>query len=368
MSEEAVRFEGVTKRFGDATAVDDLNLTIGTGEFFSLLGPSGCGKTTTLRMVAGFEQPTEGEVFLEGKPVAKVPPFKRHVNTVFQSYALFEHLDIVGNVAFGLKRRKVAQPEIETRVAEALELVQMTGREKAKPNELSGGQRQRVALARALVNRPAVLLLDEPLGALDLKLRKQMQVELKSIQREVGITFLYVTHDQEEALAMSDRIAVMDHGVVIQCGTPEEVYEQPAKPFVAGFIGISNLMAGVVEDGGVRLANGALCPAPVPEDCTAGSRGPALRAAGEDLARRARGGHGPADGDGGRARLRGHDDAGDRRARAGDADRRARAEHARLPRVRPLGDRPPGHAVVAAGALPRASLRAARRRPGSARG
>ena len=183
MSEEAVRFEGVTKRFGAATAVDDLNLTIGTGEFFSLLGPSGCGKTTTLRMVAGFEQPTEGEVFLEGKPVAKVPPFKRHVNTVFQSYALFEHLDIVGNVAFGLRRRKVAQPEIETRVAEALELVQMTGREKAKPNELSGGQRQRVALARALVNRPAVLLLDEPLGALDLKLRKQMQVELKSIQR-----------------------------------------------------------------------------------------------------------------------------------------------------------------------------------------
>ena len=271
MSEEAVRFEGVTKRFGSATAVDDLNLTIGTGEFFSLLGPSGCGKTTTLRMVAGFEQPTEGEVFLEGKPVAKVPPFKRHVNTVFQSYALFEHLDIVGNVAFGLKRRKVAQPEIETRVAEALELVQMTGREKSKPNELSGGQRQRVALARALVNRPAVLLLDEPLGALDLKLRKQMQVELKSIQREVGITFLYVTHDQEEALAMSDRIAVMDHGVVIQCGTPEEVYEQPAKPFVAGFIGISNLMAGVVEDGGVRLASGALCPAPVPEDCAAGS-------------------------------------------------------------------------------------------------
>jgi spermidine/putrescine transport system ATP-binding protein len=222
-------------------------------------------------MVAGFEQPTEGEVFLEGKPVAKVPPFKRHVNTVFQSYALFEHLDIVGNVAFGLKRRKVPQPEIEIRVAEALELVQMSGRETSKPNELSGGQRQRVALARALVNRPAVLLLDEPLGALDLKLRKQMQVELKSIQREVGITFLYVTHDQEEALAMSDRIAVMDHGVVIQCGTPEEVYEQPAKPFVAGFIGISNLMAGVIEDGGVRLRNGALCPAPVPEDCAAGS-------------------------------------------------------------------------------------------------
>jgi spermidine/putrescine transport system ATP-binding protein len=268
---EAVRFEGVTKRFGGATAVNDLNLTIEEGEFFSLLGPSGCGKTTTLRMVAGFEQPTEGEVFLEGKPVATVPPFKRHVNTVFQSYALFEHLDIEGNVAFGLKRRKVPGPEIETRVAEALELVQMTGREKAKPNELSGGQRQRVALARALVNRPAVLLLDEPLGALDLKLRKQMQVELKSIQREVGITFVYVTHDQEEALAMSDRIAVMDHGVVIQCGTPEEVYEQPAKPFVAGFIGISNLMAGTAEEGGVRLANGAHVAAVLPEDCAVGS-------------------------------------------------------------------------------------------------
>ncbi len=268
---EAVRFDGVTKRFGAATAVDDLNLTIEEGEFFSLLGPSGCGKTTTLRMIAGFEQPTEGEVFLEGKPVATVPPYKRHVNTVFQSYALFEHLDIEGNVAFGLKRRKVPGPEIEQRVAEALELVQMVGRETARPNELSGGQRQRVALARALVNRPAVLLLDEPLGALDLKLRKQMQVELKSIQREVGITFVYVTHDQEEALAMSDRIAVMDHGVVVQCGTPEEVYEQPAKPFVAGFIGISNLMPGTVEDGGVRLASGAHVPAPLPEGCAAGA-------------------------------------------------------------------------------------------------
>ena len=192
----------------------------------------------------------------------------------------------------------MAQPEIEPRVAEALELVQMTGRETAKPSELSGGQRQRVALARALVNRPAVLLLDEPLGALDLKLRKQMQVELKSIQREVGITFVYVTHDQEEALAMSDRIAVMDHGVVVQRGTPEEVYEQPAKPFVAGFIGISNLMAGVVEDGGVRLANGALSRRRCPRTARR-ARGPALRAAGEDLARRARGGHGPADGDGG---------------------------------------------------------------------
>ena len=222
-------------------------------------------------MVAGFEQPTEGQVYLDGEPVAKVPPYKRNVNTVFQSYALFDHLDVTGNVAFGLKRRKVAAEEIKTRVAEALELVRLTGRETAKPGELSGGQRQRVALARALVNRPAVLLLDEPLGALDLKLRKEMQVELKAIQREVGITFLYVTHDQEEALAMSDRIAVMNGGVVEQCGSPEAVYEQPARTFVAGFIGISNLMEGKVENGGVRLEGGAHCAASVPDDCPEGS-------------------------------------------------------------------------------------------------
>jgi spermidine/putrescine transport system ATP-binding protein len=268
---DAVRFEGVTKRFGSTTAVDGLSLTVHQGEFFSLLGPSGCGKTTTLRMVAGFEQPSEGQIFLDGEPVAGVPPYKRNVNTVFQSYALFEHLDVRGNVAFGLKRRKVPSEEIAERVTEALELVQLTGRERSKPHELSGGQRQRVALARALVNRPAVLLLDEPLGALDLKLRRQMQVELKAIQREVGITFLYVTHDQEEALAMSDRIAVMDAGVVEQCGTPEEVYERPAKPFVAGFIGISNLMEGTADSGAVRLANGALCAAPLPEGVADGT-------------------------------------------------------------------------------------------------
>jgi spermidine/putrescine transport system ATP-binding protein len=268
--QEAIRFEGVTKRFGPTVAVDDLSISVLRGEFFSLLGPSGCGKTTTLRMIAGFEQPTEGSVYLEGDPVDDVPPYERNVNTVFQSYALFEHLDVQGNIAFGLKRRGVPSDEIRTRVAEALELVQLTGRESAKPRQLSGGQMQRVALARALVNRPAVLLLDEPLGALDLKLRKQMQVELKQIQREVGITFLYVTHDQEEALSMSDRVAVMNDGQVIQYGPPEEVYERPTGEFVAGFIGISNLLEGIVEkDGAVRVGDLSL-RASLPKDCRDG--------------------------------------------------------------------------------------------------
>jgi spermidine/putrescine transport system ATP-binding protein len=264
--EAAIRFENVTKRFGRTVAVDDVTVSVRRGEFFSLLGPSGCGKTTTLRMIAGFEQPTEGSVYLEGARVDDVPPYERNVNTVFQSYALFDHLDVEGNVAFGLKRRRVARDEIRHRVAEALELVELTGRERAKPRELSGGQKQRVALARALVNRPAVLLLDEPLGALDLKLRKQMQVELKQIQREVGITFLYVTHDQEEALSMSDRIAVMNDGRIEQCGAPEDVYERPTGEFVAGFIGISNLIAGTVEDSGqVRIAHGVRVPVALPD-------------------------------------------------------------------------------------------------------
>jgi spermidine/putrescine transport system ATP-binding protein len=270
---EAIRLEEVSKRFGDQVAVDDVSLQIEQGEFFSLLGPSGCGKTTTLRMLAGFEQPTEGSIMLEGEPVEEVPPYRRNVNMVFQSYALFEHLDVSDNVAFGLKRKKVDKEEIRSRVSDALELVSLGDRASSRPAELSGGQKQRVALARALVNRPAVLLLDEPLGALDLKLRRQMQVELKDIQREVGITFVYVTHDQEEALAMSDRIAVMSDGRVVQCGVPEEVYERPDGPFVAGFIGISNLIEGVAEkDGKVRIANGEVLPAPVPEDCAPGTK------------------------------------------------------------------------------------------------
>jgi spermidine/putrescine transport system ATP-binding protein len=262
----AIKLDDVTKRFGDHAAVDDVSLSIKKGEFFSLLGPSGCGKTTTLRMIAGFEQPTEGQILLEGDPVDDVPPYERNVNTVFQSYALFEHLNVEDNVAFGLKRKKVPKDEIAKRVADALELVSLEHRADARTSELSGGMQQRVALARALVNRPAVLLLDEPLGALDLKLRSQMQVELKEIQREVGITFVYVTHDQGEALAMSDRIAVMHDGKVVQCGAPEDVYEKPEEAFVAGFIGVSNLMEGIVDGKDqVKLANGEKVTAPLPD-------------------------------------------------------------------------------------------------------
>jgi spermidine/putrescine transport system ATP-binding protein len=238
----SVELQGVTKRFGDFTAVDDLDLAFGRGEFFTLLGPSGCGKTTTLRMVAGFERPTEGRILINGVDVADLPPFKRPTNTVFQSYALFPHLSVEDNVAFGLRRKGVARDEVRRRVAAELERVGLAREAKRKPRQLSGGQQQRVALARALINLPTVLLLDEPLGALDLKLRKGLQIELKTIQREVGITFIYVTHDQEEALTMSDRIAVMNRGLIEQLDTPEAVYERPRTTFVAGFIGVSNLM------------------------------------------------------------------------------------------------------------------------------
>jgi spermidine/putrescine transport system ATP-binding protein len=242
----SVRLERVTKRFGDFTAVREMELDIPRGQFFTMLGPSGCGKTTTLRMVAGFEDPTEGRVLLSGEDVTSLPAFRRPTNTVFQSYALFPHRSVEQNVAFGLQRQKVDKAEIRRRVGEELERVGLAGEAKRRPAQLSGGQQQRVALARALVNRPEVLLLDEPLGALDLKLRKQLQVELKRIQRDVGITFVYVTHDQEEALTMSDRIAVMNRGVVEQVADPETVYERPGTTFVAGFIGVSNLMPGEV--------------------------------------------------------------------------------------------------------------------------
>ncbi len=281
MADVGVRLVQLTKRFGgDAQgrrvaksvpgadpkagflAVDHIDLEVNEGEFFSLLGPSGCGKTTTLRMIGGFEQPTSGRVELQGRDVTWLPPYQRNVNTVFQNYALFPHLSIFENVAFGLRRRKVSNAEVKTRVSEMLELVELPGFEHRKPNQISGGQAQRVALARALVNKPAVLLLDEPLGALDLKLRKQMQVELKRIQQEVGITFIYVTHDQEEAMTMSDRIAVMNKGRYEQLGDPEVLYEKPQTRFVAGFLGVSNLLP-ATPDGiangyvGLRLEDGS---------------------------------------------------------------------------------------------------------------
>ena len=267
MPDIAVRLQGVTKRYGDVVAVDAIDLEVRDGEFFSLLGPSGCGKTTTLRMIGGFEAPTSGLIELDGAEVTWLPPYRRNVNTVFQNYALFPHLTIYENVAFGLRRRNVATDEIRRRVGEMLELVQLPGYERRRPSQISGGQAQRVALARALINRPAVLLLDEPLGALDLKLRKQMQLELKGIQTEVGITFVYVTHDQEEAMTMSDRLAVMRHGRIEQIGPPEDVYENPATEFVARFLGASNLLDGTLEHGSdgtstVRLAIGGAVSLP----------------------------------------------------------------------------------------------------------
>jgi spermidine/putrescine transport system ATP-binding protein len=281
-AEAHIHLERVTKAYGSVVAVDDLTLTVHRGEFFSLLGPSGCGKTTTLRLLGGFEEPDLGIVHLGGEDVTALPPYKREVNTVFQSYALFPNYDVFGNVAFGLRRQRVPKEEIRRRVGEALELVDLGDYARRRTHELSGGQQQRVALARALVNRPQLLLLDEPLGALDLKLRKQMQIELKRIQSEVGITFLYVTHDQEEALTMSDRLAVMRDGKIEQLGEPAPMYDHPETAFVAGFLGASNLLAGRVASragdlGEVALGDGARVRVPArslppADDCLVGVR------------------------------------------------------------------------------------------------
>ena len=258
-----------TRQSDAVLAVDDLDLDIVDGEFFSLLGPSGCGKTTTLRMIAGFEYPTRGSIRIFGQEMGLEPPNKRPVNTVFQSYALFPHMTVVENIAFGLEMQDVPEDEVRRRVAEVIELVQLEGREQRKPKQLSGGQQQRVALARALVNHPKVLLLDEPLGALDLKLRQAMQLELKQLQERVGITFVYVTHDQEEALTMSDRIGVMDHGVLLQVGVPEEIYDRPRTRFVADFIGDTNLVTATVADRDTaRLADGTTVRLTDPTDHT----------------------------------------------------------------------------------------------------
>jgi spermidine/putrescine transport system ATP-binding protein len=253
-----IRLDRVTKRFDDVVAVDGLSLEVEAGKFFALLGPSGCGKTTTLRMIGGFEEPDEGTIYLGEREVTGLPPYRRDVNTVFQTYALFPHLSVFDNVAFGLRQRGIRGQQLSSRVREILDLVDLAGYERRKPRQLSGGQQQRIALARALVNRPRVLLLDEPLGALDLKLRKQMQLELKLIQSELAVTFVHVTHDQEEAMTMADTIAVMNRGHIEQLGPPAELYEQPRTAFVAGFLGVSNLLVGTVErDGVVRLDGGA---------------------------------------------------------------------------------------------------------------
>jgi spermidine/putrescine transport system ATP-binding protein len=262
----AVELTDVTKRFGTMVAVDRLNLQVEPGEFLSLLGPSGCGKTTTLRMLAGFEQPDEGFIRISGNYVQGIPPYKRDVNTVFQAYALFPHMTVAENVAYGLRQKGVPKAEISTRVAEALDMVKMTKLAERRPRQMSGGQQQRVALARALVNRPSVLLLDEPLGALDRKLREEMQIELKLLQTELGITFIFVTHDQEEAMSMSDRIAIMLDGHIEQLGDPETVYERPVSAFVAGFIGRNNFWRGVVRHEGVVADDGTVFVATRPEE------------------------------------------------------------------------------------------------------
>jgi len=246
MSEAAILFKNVSRHFGEIKAVDDVMLEIKDGEFFSMLGPSGSGKTTCLRMIAGFDRPTSGQIFLYGQDVSNLPPYERSVNTVFQDYALFPHMTVGGNIAYGLMIKRVPKEERNKQMEDMLDLVQLSGFADRKPSQLSGGQRQRVALARALINHPKVLLLDEPLGALDLKLRQQMQIELKAIQQRVGITFIFVTHDQEEALTMSDRIAVFSQGRIEQVGSPAEIYEHPSTQFVAGFVGVSNLVSGEV--------------------------------------------------------------------------------------------------------------------------
>lgn len=250
----AIEMRDVVKRFGEVAAVDHVNMRIRDGEFFSMLGPSGCGKTTSLRMIAGFEYPSSGDILLNGKSIGNTPAFQRNVNTVFQSYALFPHMSVAENVAFGLQMKRVPKVDITKRVSEALDMVRLSNFADRRPRQLSGGQQQRVALARALVNHPEVLLLDEPLGALDQKLRKEMQVELKNLQERVGITFIFVTHDQEEALTMSDRIAVMSGGKVLQIGSPTEIYERPNCRFVADFIGETNLIAGKVTEVGSNYA------------------------------------------------------------------------------------------------------------------
>jgi spermidine/putrescine transport system ATP-binding protein len=266
-----VRLDTVTKRFDDVVAVDALTLEVPRGSFFALLGPSGCGKTTTLRMIGGFEEPSEGTIFLGDRDVTGLPPYRRDVNTVFQSYALFPHLSIFENVAFGLRRRGIKGQDLRGQVSKILELVQLAGFERRKPRQLSGGQQQRVALARALVNSPRGLLLDEPLGALDLKLRKEMQLFIKALQHDLGITFIHVTHDQEEAMTMADSIAVMNAGHIEQLGSPDDLYEHPATPFVARFLGVSNLLHGTAEgDGAVRLRDGTVIHAPG----AGGRRGP----------------------------------------------------------------------------------------------
>jgi spermidine/putrescine ABC transporter ATP-binding subunit len=255
-----VTLRGVTKRFDELVAVDRLDLDVSNGEFLALLGPSGCGKTTTLRMIAGFEEPTEGEIAIDGSPVVGIPPNRRQVNTVFQQYALFPHMTVLDNVAYGLKQRGMGKRERHTKAGEALALVDLEGREGSRPNQLSGGQQQRVALARALVLEPKVLLLDEPLGALDQKLRKAMQIELKRLQADVGITFVFVTHDQEEAMAMADRIAVMNEGRVEQLAIPGALYDEPSTPFVAGFIGDMSVLRGTLAGDDVRLESGGRVP------------------------------------------------------------------------------------------------------------